>query len=50
MEHGPQGGHDRVRTVPVPVLEAEVRRLRARVRELEREMGDVEAFAAVAGA
>jgi signal transduction histidine kinase len=46
MEHGPQTGHDRVRTVPV--LEAEIRRLQARVRELELEKTEVEAFAAVA--
>ena len=47
MQHGPQAeGHDRVRTVPV--LEAEVRRLQARLAELEREKADVEAFAAVA--
>ena len=32
----------------VPLLEAEIRRLRARVTELEREKADVEAFAAMA--
>jgi light-regulated signal transduction histidine kinase (bacteriophytochrome) len=31
----------------VPVREAEVRRLQARIRELEREKADVEAFAAM---
>jgi signal transduction histidine kinase len=46
MEHEPQGEHDRVRTVSV--LEAEIRRLQARVRELEREKTDVEASAAAA--
>jgi hypothetical protein len=36
------------RALPVPVLEAEIRRLQARIAELERENTDVEAFAAVA--
>jgi len=45
-EPAPPAGQDRAR--PVPVLEAEIRRLQARLAELEREKTDVEAFAAVA--
>jgi two-component system sensor histidine kinase TctE len=45
-EPAPPAGQDRARRAPV--LEAEIRRLRARVTELEREKTDVEAFAAVA--
>jgi signal transduction histidine kinase len=46
MEQGPSASRPQVGTVTV--LEAEIRRLRARVAELERENAQVEAFAALA--